>query len=165
MMKHHQPAGNLISQWFALHQQTDRTSICNSETMDMFEQRQYLSKYVHLGNPSSGALDDEESIGAFVTVYVFCSTIIVVWEKLTFAKLHHHCVIVVSLFTLLLPIDICWVILPNMFLLHHHLWSGSFDLNHYTHCFDHFNQYNHRTKTATGQTTVKLGCLQNCQSE
>jgi hypothetical protein len=66
--------------------------------MDMFEQRQYLSKYVHLGNPSSGALDDKESIGAFVTVYVFCSTIIVVWEKLTFAKLHHHCVIVVCLF-------------------------------------------------------------------
>ena len=65
----------------------------------------------------------------------------------------------------LLPIDICYIILPNMFLLHHHLWSGSFDSNHYTHCFDHFNQYNNRTKTATGQTTVKLRCLQNCQPE
>ena len=50
--------------------------------MDMFEQRQYLSKYVHLGNPSSGALDDEESIGAFVTVYVFCYTIICGLEAL-----------------------------------------------------------------------------------
>lgn len=78
-----------------------------------------------------------------------------------------YTIIVASWFVclFLLPIDICYIILPNMFLLHHHLWSESFDLNHYTHCFDHFNQYNHRTKTATGQTTVKLRCLQNGQSE
>lgn len=71
---------------------------------------------------------------------------------------------------------VCLFFATNWYLLHYItkyvfatpsfvVWKLWFKPLHYTHCFDHFNQYNHRTKTATGQTTVKLGCLQNCQSE